>query len=307
MNGAMRHNVDVETLDHVPVDIPRGVNEDVVRVLAAEHAQHTLIEVENREVGAAVPVDDLVRVDSHNEVVAELAGVFKDLDVSVVEHIPGAVHVNDLRPRGRLDDILGEGPHDGHLGVEPAAGMVRERLLRRDPRDGAPSAHQLLRALVQRAPVVGLLVVVMAGCTEQHASHKVGRAHPLRAGNVLELPSPLHLRIDVLPIHQTRIVPVHHVVHIVLFHNHVQVLWAHNVGRALHHLVHETASPHGGAPLLIRHYRWESLTLRDRVGTVHTYNEVCAQRAAQPERVHVSVVHQIERALHKYANFTLSR
>ena len=58
--------------DHVRGDLDRRVYQDVVRELAPEHAEETLVEVHEREVPAASFVDHGITVYAHDDVIASL-------------------------------------------------------------------------------------------------------------------------------------------------------------------------------------------------------------------------------------------
>lgn len=71
-----------------PRDLQRRVDQDVVDVRAAEHAEHPFIEVHDGHVEAALGIDNLVAVDTRDQVVPKLSRLLQNGDVAGVEHVP---------------------------------------------------------------------------------------------------------------------------------------------------------------------------------------------------------------------------
>ena len=96
-------------------DVPGGIDEDVVYVLAGEDGKHALVEVEDGHVGPAVAVDQLVVEDADDQVVALRLRALQRRDVPRVKHVPRAIdvdHLRALRPDSRwvgeeLDEVGG--------------------------------------------------------------------------------------------------------------------------------------------------------------------------------------------------------
>eukprot|EP00965_Chrysotila_dentata_P187369 6172084-Pleurochrysis_carterae.AAC.3 len=60
----MRDNRDVECCDHLAREVPRRVDDDVVAKTAREHREYALVEIHDREVGAAVAVHNGIIVNA---------------------------------------------------------------------------------------------------------------------------------------------------------------------------------------------------------------------------------------------------
>mmetsp|Transcript_29545 Transcript_29545/g.87514 ORF Transcript_29545/g.87514 Transcript_29545/m.87514 type:complete len:358 (+) Transcript_29545:743-1816(+) len=149
----------------------------------------------------------------------------------------------------------------------------------------APRARRILRHVM----ILG---------QSQHPPDDIGGAHPLRPRHALILPRILGRLVHVPPVHDARIVPVHHVIDVQFFDHVFDVFGVHHVRTSGHDLVDESTSAHHGQPFGIVH-EGRSLAAGYGFVRIHAHDEMRPQGFAEAERVHVPVVHHVEGAVHE--------
>mmetsp|Transcript_16230 Transcript_16230/g.31423 ORF Transcript_16230/g.31423 Transcript_16230/m.31423 type:complete len:279 (+) Transcript_16230:1004-1840(+) len=139
----------------------------------------------------------------------------------------------------------------------------------------------------------------------QHTTNNISGRHTLRARNATVNAALFGILVHVLAIHNARVVTVNNVVNLVLFNDHVQVFWGHDVGCAGNNLVNPLASSHGSTALLIVHDRCSTLALLDTGVAVDANHKIGTEGTTLAESVHMTVVHHIKGAVHPNANRAL--
>lgn len=72
----------------------RLINLIISIYLACKHAQHTLMNVHDGVIGTLVLIHNRVRMQSNDQIIAMLSGLFQKVQMSDVEQIKGSSHVN---------------------------------------------------------------------------------------------------------------------------------------------------------------------------------------------------------------------
>lgn len=104
-------------------------DDDLIHVPTRHDAQAALMNAEDGEVSAAPRRDVRVGVHADEQVVADLAGGFQDLEVAKVEQVEAPVYVHDARAGrrglavGKLNDPAGRREEGGDGGGR--GGLVR--------------------------------------------------------------------------------------------------------------------------------------------------------------------------------------
>eukprot|EP00732_Lithocolla_globosa_P004622 Lithocolla_globosa_v1_NODE_4360_length_1454_cov_22.780558.p2 type:complete len:120 gc:universal NODE_4360_length_1454_cov_22.780558:295-654(+) len=94
--GAMNYNRDMQGLNNLFGNHPRGVDQNIIYPSTTHHGKHSLVEIHNGHVGSAKVVDNHVVVHADNDVVPQGAGFLNCRYVADVKHVPRSIDVDDL-------------------------------------------------------------------------------------------------------------------------------------------------------------------------------------------------------------------